>query len=230
MLENTLKEQIHLLKKQLRLAMNGVVSSSMREKGLNYQLNFGVSMPQLKQIAEKFPKNHALAAYCWQANSREMKILSAMLQPIESFTPELMDERGCNMPSFEIARQYCMHVFQYMLFAEEKAIKWIQNKEENTQFIGYVLFTRLFTIKKNITPESVSLYFENAEKDLLSDDIQLNIKNEIINSLKRFGRLNSENKEKVLNFISEYEFSDNMQEKEWFQDIQFELAYFENKC
>ena len=39
----TLHETIRTLRNQLRLAMNGVTATSMREKGLRYKLNFGVS-------------------------------------------------------------------------------------------------------------------------------------------------------------------------------------------
>lgn len=38
MLQDELKE----IRTQLRLAMNGVISTSMREKGIVYKLNFGV--------------------------------------------------------------------------------------------------------------------------------------------------------------------------------------------
>ena len=47
MLQNELKE----IRTQLRLAMNGVISTSMREKGIVYKLNFGVPLPEIKQIA-----------------------------------------------------------------------------------------------------------------------------------------------------------------------------------
>ena len=36
------QEKIREIKKQFRLFMNGVVSQSMREKGLDYKLNFGI--------------------------------------------------------------------------------------------------------------------------------------------------------------------------------------------
>ena len=45
------KEQLKDIKTQLRLSMNGVVSQSMREKGLDYKLNFGVELPRIKSIA-----------------------------------------------------------------------------------------------------------------------------------------------------------------------------------
>ena len=47
MLQDELKE----IRTQLRMAMNGVIATSMREKGIDYKLNFGVPLPEIKQIA-----------------------------------------------------------------------------------------------------------------------------------------------------------------------------------
>ena len=41
-------ETIKDIKGQFRLFMNGVVSQSMREKGLDYKLNFGIEFMRLK--------------------------------------------------------------------------------------------------------------------------------------------------------------------------------------
>ena len=49
-------ELIKDIKKQFRLYMNGVVSQSMREKGLDYKLNFGIEVPRIKEIAAKYEK------------------------------------------------------------------------------------------------------------------------------------------------------------------------------
>ena len=46
-LQQTIKE----IKKQLRLSMNGVVSTLQRRQGLDYKINFGVEIPRLKEIA-----------------------------------------------------------------------------------------------------------------------------------------------------------------------------------
>ena len=89
------KEQLHQrlkdIKTQLRLSMNGAVSQSMREKGLLYKLNFGVELPRIKMIAEGYEKNHDLAQALWKENIRECKIMAAMLQPIDTFYPEIAD-------------------------------------------------------------------------------------------------------------------------------------------
>ena len=65
--------QLKEIKTQLRMAMNGTASASMREKGLAYKLNFGVELPRLKQIAAQYEKNHELAQALWKENIRECK-------------------------------------------------------------------------------------------------------------------------------------------------------------
>ena len=76
-----LHDQLKAIKTQLRLAMNGAASQSMREKGLVYKLNFGVELPRIKEIAALFPKDHQLAQALWKEEIRECKILATMVMP-----------------------------------------------------------------------------------------------------------------------------------------------------
>ena len=77
------KDEKREIRKQLRLAMNGVISTSMREKGIVYKLNFGVPYPEIKEIARKHKPNGELAAALWKEDIREFKILATFLQPAE---------------------------------------------------------------------------------------------------------------------------------------------------
>ena len=77
----SLQDEIREIRKQLRLAMNGVISTSMREKGIVYKLNFGVPYPEIKEIARKHKPNGELAAALWKEDIREFKILATFLQP-----------------------------------------------------------------------------------------------------------------------------------------------------
>ena len=86
-----LAEELKNIKTQLRLSMNGVASASMREKGLNYKLNFGVELPRLKSIASTYTKDHELAQALWKENIRECKIWAGLVQPVETFFPEIAD-------------------------------------------------------------------------------------------------------------------------------------------
>ena len=126
----TTQETIKEIKKQFRLFMNGIVSQSMREKGLDYKLNFGIELPRLKEIAAKFEKNHDVAQALWKENIRECKILAGMLQPIDTFYPE-------------IAELTCMNLFQHLPYASDKAFQWMADEGEYFQFCGYMLMARL---------------------------------------------------------------------------------------
>ena len=65
----TLQEKVLDIKKKLRLNMNGVASTSMREAGIGYKLNFGVGLPQLKEIASETGKDPELAVELWRPTS-----------------------------------------------------------------------------------------------------------------------------------------------------------------
>ena len=136
-------ETIKEIKKQFRLFMNGVVSQSMREKGLEYKVNFGIELPRLKEIAAKFEKNHDVAQALWKENIRECKILAGLLQPVETFYPEIADIWVEDMHYPEIAELTCMNLFQHLPYASAKAFEWMADEREYFQFCGYMLMARL---------------------------------------------------------------------------------------
>ena len=44
-------ETVKEIKRSFRLLMNGVASQSMRQKGVEYKINWGVSLPDLQKMA-----------------------------------------------------------------------------------------------------------------------------------------------------------------------------------
>lgn len=148
-------EQIKDIKAQLRLFMNGVVSQSMREKGLVYKLNFGVELPRIKEIASAYEKDHALAQALWKEDIRECKILAGLLQPIDSFYPEIADIWVEDIHNIEIAELTCMNLFQNLPYAPAKSFHWIANEGEYMQICGFLTIARLL-MKKGDMSERVS--------------------------------------------------------------------------
>ena len=159
----TVNSQLKEIKTQLRLSMNGSASASMREKGLKYKLNFGVELPRIKQIASKLDKDHDLAQALWKEDIRECKILAGLLQPIDTFFPEIMDIWIEAMPTVEIAEMTCMHLFQYLPYAPQKSLQLIANEGEYQQICGYLTIARLLTKKNDMT--------ERAENELLDQAV-----------------------------------------------------------
>ena len=155
-------EQIKAIKKQFRLFMNGVVSQSMREKGLDYKLNFGIELPRLKEIAGTFEKNHDVAQALWKENIRECKIMAGLLQPVETFYPEIADIWIEDMHYPEIAELTCMNLFQYLPYASEKVFEWIAADEEYFQFCGYMLMARLLMKGNELNERAENEFLDQA--------------------------------------------------------------------
>ena len=58
-------EKLKAIKRSFRTVMNGVASHSMREKGVGYKLNWGVSLVHLREMAATYGKDYDLAIALW---------------------------------------------------------------------------------------------------------------------------------------------------------------------
>ena len=131
--------------------MNGAVSQSMREKGLVYKLNFGVEIPRIKMIVEGYEKNHDLAQALWKEDIRECKIMAAMLQPVDTFYPEIADIWVESIRNIEIAELTCMNLFQHLPYAPAKSFHWMADEQEYVQTCGFLTAARLLMKKGDMT-------------------------------------------------------------------------------
>ena len=131
-----MQETVREIKGKLRLFMNGVISQSLREKGLKYRLIFGVELPRLKEIASEYEPNHELAQALWKEDIRECKILAAYLQPIESFYPEIADIWMEQIHNSELADYVCMALFRRLPYASQKAFEWMASNERMTIYMS----------------------------------------------------------------------------------------------
>ena len=163
------QETIKEIKKQFRLYMNGVVSQSMREKGLNYKLNFGIEVPRIKEIATKFEKNHDVAQALWKENIRECKILAGLLQPVDTFYSEIADIWVEDMCYPEIAELTVMNLFQYLPNASEKAYEWMAHEGEYFQMCGFLIMARLFMKGCELNERSENEFVDQAMTALFDE-------------------------------------------------------------
>ncbi len=132
------------VKQSLRSMMNGIVSQSMRSKGLNYKVIFGVELPRLQEFSKELPHTAELAAELWNEDIRECRLLAAMVQPVESFTPEQADEWVSQMRFPEEAECTVLSLFSRLPYASDRAFRWIAREEPLFQLCGYLILGRLF--------------------------------------------------------------------------------------
>ena len=160
------------IKQSFRQMMDGAVAQSMRDKGLNYHLNWGATLPRLKAKAEEIKAMfnvsclmfnvYDLAIALWKENIRECKILATMLMPPERMLPEVCDIWMEQMPSQEIAEQAAFNLWQYLPYAPEKAYQWIASDQEYYQLCGFHILSRLFMNGQEPNERGINEYMDQA--------------------------------------------------------------------
>lgn len=144
MIDNSaIHEKTKEIKKELRLAMNGVVSTIQRNRGLDYKINFGVEIPRLKSIAAAHEKDAELAMRLWQDNIRECKLLAIFLMPEDGYIG-VAEKWIAETPFTEIADHLAMIILSRIPEAAAKAVEWIQNDEGMFRYCGFMTLTHLF--------------------------------------------------------------------------------------
>ncbi len=216
-------EIIRDIRTDLRLAMNGVVSSSMRDKGMDYKMNFGVDVPRIKGIAQKYEASTALAEQIWKLDVREMKILATMLYPVDQFTQSKADEWIDEIVNQEIREHICLNLLQNLPYANVLVEKWSADADESIRLTGYWLLVRLMLIKSDLV-QSINLrqVIEKALLDVHSDNGLLS--KAALNVLKQIIRRDEKLSEEIMTQIADFSTSENIMLKEIYDNLQFEFT------
>ena len=167
--------------------MDGKVAQSMRDKGLDYHLNWGATLPRLRDKADEIGKDYDLAIALWKENVRECKILATMIMPPDEALPEVIDIWMEQTPTQEIAEQAAFNLYQYLPFAPEKAYTWIASDKELYQLCGFHILSRLFMNGQEPNERGINEFIDQALAALLGDSIA--VRKAAMASVQRFAEL-----------------------------------------
>lgn len=216
--------------------MNGVISTSMRQKGMNYKLIFGVPIPEIKHIAAAHEPDAELARALWKEDVREMKILATLLFPAGSMTQEEALAWMREIPYPEIAEQCCNNLFPTVEQPDQLALKFLADKKSPFgRMCGFLLWAQLF--KKNLAVEKSRVEAFLVECTCtMHPDVEAGAtasswqeKQAAVQALKFFGRLSPANAQDALSVIAEDGQPETEELKAYYDDLQFEFAYYEEK-
>ena len=188
-------ETVKEIKQSFRLMMDGAVAQSMRDKGLNYHLNWGATLPRLQAKAEEVRlmvndsglRVYDLAIALYKENVRECKILATMLMPPDEILPEVVDIWQEQIPSQEIAEQLAFNLYQHLPFAAEKAYQWIASDKEYDQLCGFHVLSRLFMNGQEPNERGINEFLDEALCALLGPFSS--VRKAALQSLQRFAEL-----------------------------------------
>ena len=186
-MDQEINNQVKAIKQSFRQMMDGAVSQSMREKGLDYHLNWGATLPRLREKADEIGKNYALAIALWKENVRECKILATMVMPPEEVLPEVIDIWMEQTPTSEIAEQAAFNLYQYLPYAPEKAYTWIASDQELYQLCGFHILSRLFMNGQEPNERGINEFLDQALAALQGESMI--VRKAAMMSMQRFADL-----------------------------------------
>lgn len=167
----TVQDRILEIKRKLRLNMNGVASTGMREAGIEYKLNFGVGIPQLKDIASETGKSSELAVALWKEDIRECRILAALVYPEDQFLPDMADLWIEQIRYPDLAEVCSMYLFSRMRNAAEAAFRWIASDNAITRYCGFLTLAHLLRGDREMGFRYVQEVKDQAEAAISGKDI-----------------------------------------------------------
>jgi hypothetical protein len=187
MIDAETTNKVKEIKRSFRLMMNGPTSQSMREKGIDYHVNWGVALPLLKEKAKEYGKDYDLAIELWKENVRECKILATLIMPADKMLPEIVDLWMEQTDTQEIAEQAAFNLYQYLDYAPVLAYQWMASDKPIYQLTAYQILSRLFMNGQEPNERGINEFLDQVVVALQGGNA--GVKHAAFNCLMRFSDL-----------------------------------------
>lgn len=201
---SSVDDDVKKIKHSFRLFMNGVASSSMRDKGLEYKINWGIPVTRLRDMAAQYAPSVALAERLWESDVRECKILATMLMPAERFSEPMALSwlSACN--NQEMVEMLVFNLVQNMPGVETFVVSLLHSDEPNASLAVLHLVSRLVA-RQNVafmTDEVVGSFAQLVIKALNGTDAVL--KHAALNSVTRYVDRELKGADKVVELLKKH--------------------------
>lgn len=186
-MNGNINETVREIKCSFRLLMNGVASQSMRQKGVDYKINWGVSLLDLQKMAQQYGMCYKLAVALWQENIRECKILATLIMPPDEMDKTLAEQWVGEINSQDMAEMACFNLFQHLHHAADLSYQWMNSDREIEQMCGYLILSRLFMKGENPHGNRIDEFLDEVALALNSEN--MSVRHAALNCVNKFAEL-----------------------------------------
>lgn len=187
MTREEIDSKVKELKRSFRLEMNGQASQSMREKGLEYHLNWGVPLLQLKKMAADLPHDYDFAITLWKEDIRECKILATLVMPHDKMPEEVAEIWMDQTRSQEMAEMLAFNLYQHLSYAPKLAYRWMALDNPLKEICAYDILGRLFMKGVEPNERGINEFVDQAVTAMKSPSA--GVRHAAMNALMRFADL-----------------------------------------
>jgi 3-methyladenine DNA glycosylase AlkD len=152
---------------------NGDVSRLLQKMGISYRLNYGVSIPHLRQIGSEYIPNNELAFLLLKRDIREAKIISSMLFEVEKLTDAKILEIASQLNNQELIEQFSKNMLSHAPNLPVLLNAWLSKSLKESTLAFY---TASWAIKQNhhFKDAILNWVINNIQASAVTDNPQLN--------------------------------------------------------
>lgn len=221
------------IRNALRLAMDGFISNNMRQKGLHYGINFGLTLEYIERKAKTLPQDKELADYLISRQVRELKLIAHHIYPVESMDFTIatsLASRSFSNP--ELRDCIAKHLYDRVPSAPQWAMAWVLDRSGRYYDItglGYIILARWLTKGYQIPSETLCKELLCSALQILAEETEYisEVQRSALLFVKRWGRFHAEGKSRILSAELYQRLGKSAQpiQREFYHDIGFELDF-----
>jgi 3-methyladenine DNA glycosylase AlkD len=155
--------------KNLYLLANPENLKGMARYGINQKNNLGISIYQLRPLANQIGRNHALALRLWDSQIHDARLLACFIDDPEKVTAEQMDKWAGDFDSWDICDQACTSLFDLSSLAYEKVYQWANHEKEFVKRAAFSLIAGLAVHNKNATDKDFECFLPLLTQHAIDD-------------------------------------------------------------
>lgn len=126
----------------MRKQMNGAVADAMFYYGTRYGLNYGVSLPTVREIAAEAGKDHELALYLFKQQVRELKLAALHIADAEQITATTSSTWADGITTSELAEEAAFAMLSHCPSLNEIYDKWVKSENEFATYAALMALSR----------------------------------------------------------------------------------------
>lgn len=127
--------------------------AGMARYAITYDKAFGVSVGQLRALAKRLGRDHALAQALWETGWYEARLLAGMVDDPKQVTPGQMDAWRADFDSWAVTDTLCFDLFDRTPHALAKVDEWVTLEGEFDKRAGFVLLACVALHRKDLPDE-----------------------------------------------------------------------------
>ncbi len=192
---------------RMRRERNGAVADAMRYYGTAYGLNYGVSLPTVRQIARSEDRDHAFACMLWMQDVRELKLAALHLAEPKRLTLEEASRWTAGLVNSELAEEAAFALLRHTPHFPAIFAAWTKAETPLLAYAALLGGTR----SPQLTEQWLRPTLEAVHR--ATGEIARLVAQGAVALLEALGRQNGTSRQAILSAVGPFESSGNPEER-----------------